>query len=202
MINSSHGVLFIIARQVRVKNLTAEFMRYVVYSVIEIVYSAGDRVFSLTCDDSSLDEKTHEMLHETFDSLDVTLIPHPYKNSKFEVLFTLFDAVYLFKILETIGVLKKPKLLEFQNPQTTKKCIANWKDLNKICKGERDSSILREKKLDYTTLHPNDFKNQKLYLVVNIFNERAVVKLEGRERMEGIRNLCPIFSTHVKRAKF
>ena len=125
MINSSHGVLFIIARQVPVKNLTAEFMRYVVYSVIEIVYSAGDRVFSLTCDDSSLDEKTHEMLHETFDSLDVTLIPHPCKNSKFEVLFTLFDAVYLFKILETIGVLKKPKLLEFQNPQTTKKCTAN-----------------------------------------------------------------------------
>ena len=121
MINPSHGVLFIIARQVPVKNLTAEFMRYVVYSVIEIVYSAGDRVFSLTCDDSSLDEK----LHETFDSLDVTLIPHPYKNSKFEVLFTLFDAVYLFKILETIGVLKKPKLLEFQNPQTTKKCTAN-----------------------------------------------------------------------------
>ena len=85
-------------------------MRYVVYSVIEIVYSAGDRVFSLTCDDSSLDEKTHEMLHETFDNLDVTLILHPCKNSKFEVLFTLFDAVYLFKILETIGVLKKPKL--------------------------------------------------------------------------------------------
>lgn len=110
MINPSHGVLFIIACQVPVKNLTAEFMRYVVYSVIEIVYSAGDRVFSLTCDDSSLDEKTHEMLHETFDNLDVTLIPHPCKNSKFEVLFTLFDAVYLFKILETIGVLKKPKL--------------------------------------------------------------------------------------------
>ena len=58
---------------------------YVVNSVLEVIQSARGRVFSLLCDQLLVNEKPYKMFHETFDSLDVTSIVHPCKNSKFEV---------------------------------------------------------------------------------------------------------------------
>ena len=74
-------------------------------------------------------------------------------------------------------------------------------DLTTIYKGETESSILREKKVDYTTLHSNKFKRQKVHLVVNICIERTVAKLEGGKGMEGTYifvKLLHIRSTYVE----
>lgn len=65
----------------------------------------------------------------------------------------------------TIGKLKKKKHIEFQNPETNKKCIAKLKNLTKIYK-VKNSSILKETKFDYMTFHPNNFQKQKCILLL------------------------------------
>ena len=94
----------------------------------------------------------------------------------------------MFKNIRSNWCTEKTQTLDFQHPQTNKKYIAKSKDLTKIYKEETDSSIgqkyLKETKLDYTTVHPNNFKKQKVCLFVNIFNEKTVAKLEGRKGME------------------
>ena len=185
MINPSYGAPAFIARLVPVKNLTAEFLFEIVKSVLEVVHGAGGQVFSLMCDDFSVNQKAYKMFHEVFNSLGVTSIAHPYQNSKFEVLFTSFDPTHLFKNIRNNWCTEKTQTLEFRDPGIDKKCFAKWKDLTTVYKEETESGILRETKLDYTTLHPNNFEKQKVHLVVNIFNERTVAKLEGRKGMEG-----------------
>ena len=49
------------------------------------------------------------MFHEIFDSLGVTPIVHPYKNSKFEVLLTLFDPPHFLKNIRNYWCTKKTK---------------------------------------------------------------------------------------------
>lgn len=56
------------------------------------------------------------------------------------------------KIYGTIGLLKKPN---FRVPESSKKksALLKWKDLTEIYKEETDSSVLKEAKFDYATLH-------------------------------------------------
>ena len=61
---------------------------------------------------------------------------------------------------------------------------AKWKDLVKIYESEIENDLYLTK-LDYTTLHPNNFEKQKVQLVVNVFNEKTVAALEGKPEMDG-----------------
>ena len=67
VINSSYGASAFIARLIPVRNLTVEFL-HVANSVHEVIHSAGSHVFSLMCEDLSVNEKTYNIFHETFDS--------------------------------------------------------------------------------------------------------------------------------------
>ena len=58
----------------------------------------------------------------------------------------------MFKNIRNNWCPEKTRTIEFQNPQTKKKCIAKSNNLTKIYKEETDSSILKDTKLDYTTL--------------------------------------------------
>ena len=76
------------------------------------------------------------------------------------------------------------QMLEFRDPETNEIFTAKWKDLVKIYKAELESD-LKQTKLDHTTLHPNNFEKQKVRLVFNVFNEKTVAVLDGKEGMEG-----------------
>ena len=76
------------------------------------------------------------------------------------------------------------QMLEFRNPKTNEIFTAKWKDLVKIYKVELESDH-KQTKLDYTTLCPNNFEKQKVCLVFNVFNEKTVAVLDGKEGMEG-----------------
>ena len=185
MVNPSYGAPAFIARLVPVKNLKHEFLYGIVLSVVELIHVNGGRVFLLMSDNLSVNKKTFKTFHEVFGSRGITSITHPFPNSKFENLFTLYDPTHLFKNIRNNWCTEKSQTLEFTNPDTNEKCTAKWSDLVKMYKEEIESGVLRETKLDYTTLNPNNFEKQKVHLVVNIFNEKTVAKLEGRSGMEG-----------------
>ena len=109
---------------------------------------------------------------------------YPIPNSKFKVLFTLYDPTHLFKNVRNIWVSEKTQTLEFIDPETNETCTAKWKDLINIHKAELESD-LKETKLDYTTLHPNNFEKQKVRLVVNVFNDKTCAVLDRKPGMEG-----------------
>ena len=132
----------------------------------------GGRVFALMSDNLSVNQKTYKMFHEEYESLTVSSIVHPVENSKFKQIFTLFDPTHLFRNIRNNWSKEKTQSLEFRNPETGEMCSAKWKDLVKLYKEETDNSILRETKLDYTTLYPNNFEKQKVQYVMNIFNEK------------------------------
>ena len=48
-------------------------------------------------DNHRVHQKTFKMFHEVFKSLSVRSVNHPIPNSKFKVLFTLYDPTHLFK---------------------------------------------------------------------------------------------------------
>ena len=89
---------------------------------------------------------------------------------------------------------ENPNLTSFRILEQIKKCVAKWKDLTKIYKEETDSSMLKEIKLNYTKLHPNNFEKQTVYLVVDIFNARTVAKLEDSEGVEGMQISVQLFT--------
>jgi len=124
-------------------------------------------------------------VHEEYESLTVSSIVHPVENSKFKQIFTLFDPTHLFKNIRNNWCTEKTQTLESRNPETGEMCSAKWKDLVKLYKVETDNSILRETKLDYTTLYPNNFEKQKVQYVVNIFNEKTITKLSDKSEMHG-----------------
>ena len=184
MVNPSYGAPAFVARLVPVKNMTADFLFDIITSVLEVVHNAGGRVFSLMSDDLSVNQKTFKMFHEKFDSKGISSISHPFKNSKFDRLFTLFDPTHLFKNIRNNWVTEKNQSLDFKDPESGKTFTAKWSDLKKLYKEETEG-MLRETKLDYTTLHPNNFEKQKVQLVVNVFNEKTVAKLKTKKGMEG-----------------
>ena len=165
--------------------LDAEVLFPVVKSLISLVHDAGGRVFSIMSDNLSVNQKTFRMFHEAFQSLGISSVVHPFPNSKFEVLFTLYDpTTHLFKNIRNNWMTEEMQKLKFRQPETNGMFTAKWKDFVKIYKAELESN-LKQTKLDYSTLHPNNFKKQKVRLVFNVFNEKIVVVLDGKEGMEG-----------------
>ena len=61
---------------------------------------------------------------------------------------------------------------------------AKWSDLKKIYK-EESEGIIKETKLDYTTLHPQQLRIANIQLVFNGFNEKTVAKLKEKIEMAG-----------------
>ena len=59
------------------------------------------------------------------------------------------------------------------DPNSGKKLLAKWSDIVFIFKQE-ESNIVTKLLLDYQTLYPKNFENQKVQLVMNVFNEKVV----------------------------
>ena len=143
MISPFYGAGTFIVRVVPIKNLTVEFLYDVVNTVLQVMHSAEGHVFSVMWDNFSVNEKTYKMFHETLIVLRRLCILAKTRSLVYCSHYLI--QCFCLKIFETIVVLKKSKLYEFQNPQTNKKHIAKWKDLTKIYMEETEQYSQRNK---------------------------------------------------------
>ena len=60
---------------------------------------------------------------------------------------------------------------------------------------------LRVIKLNYTTLHPNNFEKHEVHLVVNIFNDKTCVALDGKPGMENTEKFVKYANPNVEHFK-
>lgn len=74
--------------------------------------------------------------------------------------------MHLLKNIRHNSCTENTQALKFQSPERNENCIAKWKDLTKIYKKEEDSSILKEAKLNYSTLQRNNFEKEKMHLMI------------------------------------
>ena len=121
--------------------------------MIKLVHDAGGRVFCIMSDNLSVIRKSCKMLHETFKSESVSSDVHPFPNSKFSSLFTLYDPTHLFKNVRNNWITEKTQTLEFLDPEINEVFTAKWKDLIEIYTSELESDI-KGTKLNHTTLYP------------------------------------------------
>ena len=184
MVNPSYGAPAFVARLLPVSCLTADFLFEIVKSVIKFVHDAGGYVFGIMSDNLSVNQKTFKMFQDTFKRIGVCSVTHPFPNSKFAVLFTLYDPTHLFKNIRNNWITEKSQTLEFIDPETNETCTAKWKHLIEIYNSDLESD-LKATKLDYKTLHPNNFEKQKVHLACNVFNEKTCAVLDGKTGMEG-----------------
>ena len=75
--------------------------------MIKLVHDAGGRVFCIMSDNLSVNRKNCKMLHETFKSESVSSVVHPFPNSKFSLLLTLYDPTHLFKSVQNNWLTEK-----------------------------------------------------------------------------------------------
>ena len=65
--------------------------------------------------------------NETFKSESVSLVVHPFPNSKFSSLFTLYDPTHLFKNVRNNWITEKTQTLEFLDPEINEVLRQNGK---------------------------------------------------------------------------
>ena len=183
MINPSFGAPAFVARLVPVSCLKADYLFTILNPIIELIHKCGGQVFGIMSDNLSVNQKTFKLFHNTYNSQDIYSVTHPINNSLFEKLFTLYDPTHLFKNIRNNWVTEKTQTLEFVDFESGKTCNAKWKDLIFLYKSELESD-LKLTKLDYKTLHPNNFEKQKVHLVCNVFNEKTCAALIGKEGKE------------------
>ena len=90
-------------------------------SVYLSICNAGGRVFGIMSDNLSVNQKTFKMFHEISKSIDISSVTHPFPNSKFTSLFTLYDPTHLFKNVRNNWITEKTQTLEFIDPETNEK---------------------------------------------------------------------------------
>ena len=71
--------------------MTADFLYGEIMSLVNSVHKAGGYVYALMSDNLSVNQKVLKLCHQNFQSLNISSIVHPVPNSKFEVMFTLYD---------------------------------------------------------------------------------------------------------------
>ena len=180
MVNPCFGAPAFIARMIPVHNLEAEFLYDQLLLLINSIHEAGGYVFALMSDNLKLNQKCFKMFHKSFPSLNIFSVSHPFLNIKFSALFLIYDPTHLFKNIRNNWVTEKTQTLDFSCPDTGVEVSAKWKDLITIYKNDNEGGLTTSK-LDYQTLHLNNFENQKVHLVVNVFNEKTCVILSQRK---------------------
>ena len=97
-------------------------------SLINLIHEVGGYVFGLMFDNLSVNQKVFKSFHQNFQSLNISSIDHPVPNSKFKMLYTLYDPVHLFKNIRNNWITEKTQTLTFDT-DTNEEVLAYWKDL-------------------------------------------------------------------------
>ena len=168
-----------VARLIPVHTLTGNFLYEQISNLLKIIYEAAGFVFLVMNDNLRANQKMFSAFHQNFTSKSIS---HPTKNKEYEELSLLYDPVHLLKNIRNNWCTEKMQKLEYTDPETKTTGIACWSDLVHVYKRESEG-IVKQSKLDFTTLYPNNFDKQKVSLTLNIFNEKTVaaLRLEGRE---------------------
>ena len=130
-------------------------------------------MIAIICDNSRVNQK--------FFKLSVSVTDKPWLI--LDGVYLLFDFVHLLKSIRNNWITEKTHTLEFIDMESGEICFAKWKDLVELYKSELESD-LKMTKLDYKSLHHNNFEKQKFNLACNIFNEKTCVALAGKEGKE------------------
>ena len=94
-----------------------------------------------------------------------------------------FDPTHMLKNIRNNWTTEKTQMLEFKDPDSELVIQATWSDVKSIYKDEVENSI-KTTKLDYATLHPNNYEKQKVNLVPNVFNEKPIAALKSKHFYE------------------
>ena len=105
-------------------------------------------------------------------------VPHPMKNGT--KLYLIYDPVHLLKNIRNNWVSEKSQTLKLFDFESSTYIYAKWKDTVDIYKEELDI-VLKSTKLNRQSLWPNNFEKQKVHLVLNVFDEKVVARLEQKD---------------------
>lgn len=179
MINPSMGVPAFVARLLPIHSLKHEFLKEQIDIVMEIVFEVGGFVFLIMTDNHSVNQKMFKVYHQNSTSTAIYSVVHPHENPIFKELFTFYDMTHCFKNIRNNWVTEKTQTLQFIDSETQVVHFAKFSDIIKIF-NEENESCLKETKLSYAALYPNNFEKQKVKLACDLFNEKTVAALEKR----------------------
>ena len=118
MINPSFGAPAFAARLVPVRNLTAEFVVEQLLVIITLIHKCGGYVFCLMSDNLKVSQKVFRLFHETYQSLNIFSTVHPVHNSKFKMIYLLYDLVHLFRNIRNNWITEKTQIADFRDPDS------------------------------------------------------------------------------------
>lgn len=194
-----------VARLISIYTIGHEFLFDQTKQLLEIIHDCGGFVFLVMTDNLRCNQTTFTDFHDKYGTVNEWSVNHPIPNSHFDILFVLFDPTHLLKNVRNNWVTEKTQILLFPDPDSGKLVEARWKDLIALYEEERDSTI-KESKLDYPTLYPNNFEKQKLRLAYNVFNEkttsalRLLGKFETSSFLESVTRLWNMLNIKQPRA--
>ena len=179
MINPLMGVPAFVARLLPIHSLKHEFLKEQIDIVMEIVFEVGRFAFLIMTDNHSVNQKMFKVYHQNSTSTAIYSVVHPHENPIFKELFTFYDMTHCLKNIRNNWVTEKTQTLQFIDPETQVFHFAKFSDIIKIFY-EENESCLKETKLSYAALYPNNFEKQKVKLARDLFNEKTVAALEKR----------------------
>ena len=109
-------------------------------------------------------------------------VNHPIPNSEFNLLVLWYNPTHSFtKIFETIGGWRTPKPLVLLIQILAKQYKHDWKIwLKSIRKNQR---LIKKIKLSNSSLYLTNFEKEKVYLALNIFNEKNSAEILCRAKI-------------------
>ena len=171
---------------------------------MKMIFESGGYVFLIVTDNYSANQKMFNVYHTENTSTAVYSVKHPCENPIFDSLYTFYDIVHCFKSIRNNWITEPTQTLEFIDPDTKVVHHAKFSDIITIYKEERESYV-KETRLSYTVLFPNNFEKQKVQLACDLFNEKTVAALKKRglistalfvNMVSRVWNICNIKSIH------
>jgi len=179
MINPSMGAPAFVARLLPVFSLKHDFLKEQVDIVMKIIFDVGGIVFLVMTDNHSVNQKMFKIFHKDCPGTAIYSVLHPHPNPIFKQLFTFYDMTHCLKNIRNNWITEKTQTLQFIDPESQVSHFAKFSDVIRIFE-EESESYLRETKLSYAALYPNNFEKQKVKLACDLFNEKTVTALEKR----------------------
>ena len=181
MINFLYNTPAFIARLIPVTTLKYEFLMEQRMILIQIIHGAGGFIFLVMTDNLSVNQKLFKLLQQKYHKESLSAICHPISNVHFNSMNLCFDPTHMLKNIRNNWTTEKTQILEFKDPDSEMVIQAKWSDVKS--KDEVENSI-KTTKLDYATLHPNNYEKQKVNLVLNVFNEKTIAALTSKHFYE------------------
>ena len=140
--------------------------------MIEIIDEAGGFVYMVKSDDHNVNQNAFKLFHQNYDSFGIEC-------TKLNELYLMYDPVHLLKSINWIT--QKVQTLTFFDFETNSYICPKWKDIIDIYKEDLEKDVLlKDNKLNRQSLWHNNFEKQKVHLLLNMFDDKVVARLEQK----------------------